>query len=49
MWRWLSADDEVTIGLTIGEGPETVLAGMMLGFKPARALCSSGRLMQLRR
>jgi hypothetical protein len=40
----LSAHDEVTLGLTIGEGPETVLAGMMLGFRPAWALCSSGRV-----
>jgi hypothetical protein len=36
----LSPDDEVSIALTIGEGLETVLAGMMKGFTPAWALGS---------
>jgi putative DNA primase/helicase len=40
----LSANDEVTIGLTLAEGIETALAGLMLGFAPAWALCSSGRI-----
>jgi hypothetical protein len=34
----LTADEEVTEGLTIGEGIETVLAGMALKFQPAWAL-----------
>jgi hypothetical protein len=34
----LTADDDVTEGLTIGEGIETVLAGMALNFQPAWAL-----------
>jgi putative DNA primase/helicase len=38
----------VTIGLTIGEGVETVLAGMMLGFRPAWALCTSGSIKKFR-
>ncbi len=38
----LSPDDDVTIGLTIGEGIESTLAGMALGFKPAWALGSAG-------
>jgi hypothetical protein len=38
----LSADEDVTMGLTIGEGLETVLAGMVFGFAPAWALGSSG-------
>jgi hypothetical protein len=33
----LTADEDVTTGLTIGEGIETTLAGMMLGFRPAWA------------
>jgi hypothetical protein len=38
----LSPDDEVTMGLVIGEGVETALAGMQLGFRPAWALGSAG-------
>jgi hypothetical protein len=38
----LSDDAEVTMGLTIGEGLETTLAGMMFGFTPAWALGSDG-------
>lgn len=34
----LTADEDVTEGLTIGEGIETVLAGMALNFRPAWAL-----------
>jgi hypothetical protein len=34
----LSPDEEVTQGLAIGEGVETVLSGMQLGFSPAWAL-----------
>jgi putative DNA primase/helicase len=34
----LSPDEEVTQGLAIGEGVETVLSGMHLGFCPAWAL-----------
>ena len=34
----LSADEEVTTRLTIGEGIETTIAGMLEGFTPAWAL-----------
>ena len=34
----LSCDEDVTLGLAIGEGAETVLAAMRLGFRPAWAL-----------
>jgi putative DNA primase/helicase len=34
----LSCDEDVTSGLAIGEGTETVLAAMRLGFRPAWAL-----------
>ena len=34
----LSADEEVTTGLTVGEGLETVCSAMQLGFGPAWAL-----------
>jgi putative DNA primase/helicase len=34
----ISSDEEVTEGLGIGEGLESVLAGMRLGFRPAWAL-----------
>jgi hypothetical protein len=34
----LTADEDVTEALTIGEGIETVLAGMVLNFRPAWAL-----------
>jgi hypothetical protein len=34
----LSANEHVTMGLAIGEGLETVLSGMRLGFRPAWAL-----------
>ena len=40
----LTPDDEVTAGLTIGTSMESVLAGMMLGFRPAWALGSASRL-----
>ena len=38
----LSDDADVTMGLTIGEGLETTLAGMMFEFAPAWALGSAG-------
>jgi len=38
----LNDDADVTMGLTIGEGLETTLAGMMFGFMPAWALGSAG-------
>jgi putative DNA primase/helicase len=34
----VSADEDVALGLTIGEGLESVLAAMVLGFRPAWAL-----------
>jgi hypothetical protein len=34
----LSADEDVAQGLAVGEGLETVLAAMQLGFRPAWAL-----------
>jgi len=34
----LSSNEDVTLGLAIGEGLETVLAAMRLGFSPAWAL-----------
>ena len=34
----LSADEDVTVGLAIGEGLETVLSGMQLNFNPAWAV-----------
>jgi hypothetical protein len=40
----LSDDSDVTSGLTIGEGIETVLAGMMLEFCPAWSLCDAGEI-----
>jgi hypothetical protein len=38
----LSSDDAVTTALTIGEGVETTLAAMMLGFAPAWACGDAG-------
>jgi hypothetical protein len=38
----LSPDEDVTMGLHIGEGIETTLAAMMLGFRPAWALGAAG-------
>jgi hypothetical protein len=38
----LSDDVDVTMGLVIGEGLETTLAGMVFGFAPAWALGSAG-------
>jgi putative DNA primase/helicase len=38
----LSDDADVTMGLVIGEGLETTLAGMVFGFAPAWALGSAG-------
>jgi hypothetical protein len=40
----LTDDEDVSYGLAIGEGPETVLAAMMLGFAPAWALGDSGEM-----
>jgi putative DNA primase/helicase len=40
----LSPDDSVEYGLTIGEGTETVLAGMKLGYAPAWACGSASNL-----
>jgi hypothetical protein len=38
----LTADEDVTDGLHVGEGPETMLAAMMRGFVPAWALGDAG-------
>jgi hypothetical protein len=40
----LTADDDVTEGLHVGEGVETVLAAMMRGFAPAWACGGTGNL-----
>ena len=40
----LSADEDVTNGLSIGEGIETTIAGMMLGFTPAWSVGDAGEL-----
>jgi hypothetical protein len=40
----ITDDSDVTIALTVGEGVETTLAGMMKGFAPAWALGSSGAI-----
>ena len=40
----LTADEDVTYGLTIGEGIESTLAGMAMGFRPAWALGSAGSI-----
>jgi hypothetical protein len=40
----LTADEDVTYGLHIGEGVETMLAGMMLGLAPAWALGTAGAI-----
>jgi hypothetical protein len=40
----LAADANVTTGLTIGEGIETTLAGIVMGFAPAWALGAAGRI-----
>ena len=37
----VDADDEVTGGITVGEGVETVLAARQLGFRPAWAVTSA--------
>jgi hypothetical protein len=37
-------DDDVLHGLTIGEGTETVLAGRMLGYRPAWATGGKGTI-----
>jgi len=42
----LSADPDVANRLTVGEGCETVLAGMTLGYAPAWALGDAGELKQ---
>jgi Toprim domain len=38
----LTADEDVAEGLHVGEGVETMLAAMMLGFAPAWALGDAG-------
>lgn len=43
----LSADEDVTMGLTVGEGLETVLSAMQLGFSPAWALGDAGNVRAL--
>jgi hypothetical protein len=40
----LSADEDVTFGLTIGEGIETTIVGMGLGLSPAWALGFAGSI-----
>jgi hypothetical protein len=40
----LTANEDVEHGLHVGEGPETMLAAMMLGFKPAWALGDTSNL-----
>jgi hypothetical protein len=40
----LTADEDVTEGLTVGEGIETVLAGMALNFRPAWAVGAAGSI-----
>ena len=40
----IDADDAVTMGLTIGEGVETVQAARQLGFRPGWALGSAGAI-----
>jgi putative DNA primase/helicase len=40
----LSADEDVTMGLTVGEGLETVLSAMRWGFGPAWALGDAGNV-----
>jgi len=40
----LSADEDVTMGLMVGEGLETVLSAMQLGFSPAWALGDAGNV-----
>jgi hypothetical protein len=42
----LTADPDVTLGLAVGEGLETVLSAMRLGFSPAWALGDAGNLRQ---
>jgi hypothetical protein len=37
-------DENVELGMTIGEGIETTLAGRQLGFRPAWALGSAGAI-----
>lgn len=40
----LTPDEDVTNGLAVGEGPETMLGAMMLGYRPAWALGDRGNL-----
>jgi hypothetical protein len=40
----LTCDEDVTYGLAIGEGIESTLAGMAMGFRPAWALGSAGSI-----
>ena len=42
----LTADPDVTLGLAVGEGLETVLSAMQLGFSPAWALGDASNLRQ---
>jgi putative DNA primase/helicase len=43
----IDADEDVLYGLTIGEGLETVLAGRMLGYRPAWATGGKGTIKAL--
>jgi hypothetical protein len=40
----LTSDEDVTYGLSVGEGIESTLAGMAMGFRPAWALGSAGSI-----
>ncbi len=40
----LDPDEDVTMGLAIGEGVETCLAGRQIGFRPTWALLSAGQI-----
>jgi hypothetical protein len=40
----LTGDEDVTYGLSVGEGIESTLAGMAMGFRPAWALGSAGSI-----
>jgi hypothetical protein len=40
----LTRDEDISYGLSIGEGIESTLAGMALGFRPAWALGSAGSI-----
>ena len=40
----LTSDEDITYGLSVGEGIESTLAGMAMGFRPAWALGSAGSI-----